>query len=79
MKKIALLAAMLLMMGLLAGCSLGECDACGETGILEEVEIMGMTSELCGDCRDELDAAMDEAKDALSELANGMEGLADEF
>ena len=79
MKKIAFLAAMLLMTGLLAGCSVGECEICGETGILEDIEVLGMTFEACGDCRGEAEDALDEAEDALNDLSDQLSAFADEF
>ena len=51
MKKIiTLVLASVLTMLLLSGCTLGECDFCGKTGIVDKRSFFGTTVYICNDC-----------------------------
>jgi len=52
MKKLILLVALLVALCLLGGCSLQECDICGELGFCEEGTIGDYPVAACGDCRE---------------------------
>ena len=49
-KLIAILLTGIICASLLTACSIGECDICGDTGILHEVKSLGFTFNVCSDC-----------------------------
>lgn len=82
MRKLCVLLAVLLMLGLLAGCTRAECDFCGKMAFCEEEEMLGKTVYICGDCTNELEALgdkLEDAGDALGDLTNSMGDALQDF
>jgi len=54
-KLIAVMLVCLVFAGMLAGCQRGECDLCGDEGVVHDAKIMGESCQICTDCKEEIE------------------------